>query len=193
MKSLSWCLLLAGLLLSGCAHREAGTDDHNRPQAWLEPGTKVTLPPPGLTPPLHQQQLLTGTFNGKVQSLLVMLSVEPDHLSLAGLSSLGIRLFMLTYDQHGIHTEQSIVLPQLPPASQVLADIMLSHWPLAAWQAQLPNGWHLQDEGQTRKLLAPDGRLVTEIHYRQQGARREPVALIQHVFNYRLTIQPLSE
>lgn len=70
---------------------------------------------------------------------------------------------------------------------------MLSHWPLAAWQAQLPNGWHLQDEGQTRKLLAPDGRLVTEIHYRQQGARREPVALIQHVFNYRLTIQPLSE
>lgn len=111
MKSLSWCLLLAGLLLSGCAHREAGTDDHNRPQAWLEPGTKVTLPPPGLTPPLHQQQLLTGTFNGKVQSLLVMLSVEPDHLSLAGLSSLGIRLFMLTYDQHGIHTSSPSSCP----------------------------------------------------------------------------------
>jgi len=189
----SACLLATLLLLGGCAHHAPGTDGQNRPQAWLEPGVKVTLPPPGLTPAFDRQQLLTGTFDGKEQSLLVMLSVDQHRLSLAGLSSLGIRLFLLTYDQNGLHTEQSIVVPQLPPASQVLADIMLSHWPLAAWQSQLPTGWTLVDKGDQRELRDPNGRLITEVHYRQTGALREPVALTQHVFNYHLTIQPLSD
>ena len=39
-------------------------------------------------------------------------------MTLAGLSSVGIRLFLATYDNTGIHTEQSVVMPQLPPASR---------------------------------------------------------------------------
>ncbi|WP_425527725.1 DUF3261 domain-containing protein, partial [Xylella fastidiosa] len=49
---------------------------------------------------------------------------------------MGIRLFLATYNETGIHTEQSIVAPELPPASQVLADVMLSHWPINAWLPQ---------------------------------------------------------
>ena len=181
--------LTAALLLAGCSH---STDtQETRPQAWLQPGTRVTLPPPGISPAVSSQQLLTGSFNGQTQSLLVMLNADAHKVTLAGLSSVGIRLFLATYDETGIHTEQSIVVPQLPPASQVLADVMLSHWPISAWQPQLPKGWTLTDTGDRRELRNASGKLVTEIVYLQRKGKREPISIEQHVFKYHITIQYL--
>ena len=83
--------LAAALLLAGCSH---STDtQETRPQAWLQPGTRVTLPPPGISPAVSSQQLLTGSFNGQTQSLLVMLNADAHKVTLAGLSSVGIRLY----------------------------------------------------------------------------------------------------
>lgn len=183
--------LAAALLLAGCSH---STDTkETRPQAWLQPGTKVTLPPPGISPAVSSQQLLTGSFNGQTQSLLVMLNADAHKVTLAGLSSVGIRLFLATYDETGIHTQQSIVVPQLPPASQVLADVMLSHWPISAWQPQLPKGWTLTDNGDRRELRNASGKLVTEIVYLQRKGKREPISIEQHVFKYHITIQYLGD
>ena len=183
--------LAAALLLAGCSH---STDTkETRPQAWLQPGTRVTLPPPGISPAVSSQQLLTGSFNGQTQSLLVMLNADAHKVTLAGLSSVGIRLFLATYDETGIHTEQSIVVPQLPPASQVLADVMLSHWPISAWQPQLPKGWTLTDNGDRRELCNASGKLVTEIVYLQRKGKREPISIEQHVFKYHITIQYLGD
>ena len=119
----------------------------------------------GISPAVNSQQLLTGSFNGKTQSLLVMLNADDQKITLAGLSSVGIRLFLVTYDAQGLRAEQSIVVPQLPPASQVLADVMLSHWPISARQPQLPAGWTLRDNGDKRELRNASGKLVTEITY----------------------------
>jgi len=184
--------LLAVLALTGCSHSGAPADD-THPQAWLQPGTRVTLPPPGISPAVSSQQLLTGRVNGQTQSLLVMLNADDKKITLAGLSSVGIRLFLVTYDQHGIHTEQSIVVPQLPPASQVLADVMLSHWPIASWQKQLPAGWTLTDKGDKRELRNASGKLVTEVTYLQRHGKREPISIEQHVFKYHITIQYLGD
>ena len=183
--------LTAALLLAGCSH---STDtQETRPQAWLQPGTRVTLPPPGISPAVSSQQLLTGSFNGQTQSLLVMLNADAHKVTLAGLSSVGIRLFLATYDETGIHTEQSIVVPQLPPASQVLADVMLSHWPISTWQPQLPKGWTLTDSGDRRELRNARGTLVTEITYLNRKGKREPISIEQHVFKYHITIQYLGD
>ena len=67
-----------------------------------------------------------------------MLNADDQKITLAGLSSVGIRLFLVTYDAQGLRAEQSIVVPQLPPASQVLADVMLSHWPISAGNRNSP-------------------------------------------------------
>ncbi len=176
------------LMLVGCASKP----NDNQPEAWLKPGVKVALPAPGIDPAFSQQQLLTGTFKGKQQSLLVLLSADRQQLTLAGLSSLGIRLFRVSYDRSGIHTEQSIVLPEMPPASQVLADIMLSHWPIAAWQPRLPRGWTLADRGYRRQLRDDRGTLITEIRYLQRGSQREPVSIQQFAFGYHILIQQLD-
>ena len=93
IKHRLWCAaaLAATFILAGCSH--SSSPGQGRPQAWLEPGTRVTLPAPGITPPLNAQQLLTGRFHGQTQSLLVMLNADAHRLTLAGLSSVGIRLF----------------------------------------------------------------------------------------------------
>ena len=193
IKSTFWraFALTATLILTGCSHSQP--EQEGRPQAWLQPGTRITLPAPGISPAVNSQQLLTGSFNGKTQSLLVMLNADDQKITLAGLSSVGIRLFLLTYDAQGLRAEQSIVVPQLPPASQVLADVMLSHWPISAWQPQLPTGWTLRDNGDKRELRNASGKLVTEITYLNRQGKRVPIRIEQHVFKYHITIQYLGD
>jgi len=168
-------ILLTGLLLSACAQQ---APDNRHPAAWLKPGVQITLPPPGIRPAFQQQQLL--------------LSADEQQIKLAGLSSVGIRLFSLRYDAEGIHTEQLMPLPQMPPASQVLADIMLSYWPSEVWRKQLPPGWTLQDQPLKRQLRDADNQLVTEIDYLQRGKQRQPIAIQQHAFGYLIRIQHLD-
>ncbi|MEB5705227.1 DUF3261 domain-containing protein [Pantoea anthophila] len=182
-------LLLTALLLSACA---GPAPDSSRPSAWLKPGVKVTLPPPGIHPAFQQQQLLTGQVKGQSQSLLVLLSADEQQIDLAGLSSVGIRLFSLRYDAGGIHTQQLMPLPQMPAASQVLADIMLSYWPRDVWLKQLPSGWRLEDQGLKRRLFDADNQLVTEIDYLQRGSLRQPISIRQHAFGYQIRIQHLD-
>lgn len=191
LKQAPAAIFAVAMLLTGCSHSSPENDV--RPQAWLEPGTRVTLPAPGISPALSSQQLLTGSFNGNTQSLLVMLNADSQKVTLAGLSSVGIRLFLVTYDDKGLHSEQSIVVPQLPPASQVLADVMLSHWPISAWQPQLPKGWTLTDIGNKRELRNAHGKLVTEISYLNRKGQRVPIAIAQQVFKYHITIQYLGD
>ena len=81
----------------------------------------------------------------------------------------------------------------LQPASQVLADVMLSHWPISAWETQLPTGWTLRDNGDKRELRNASGKLVTEITYLNRQGKRVPISIEQHVFKYHITIQYLGD
>ncbi|MDX7987014.1 DUF3261 domain-containing protein [Xenorhabdus sp. 12] len=182
-------ILSLACLLAACTN----FPQDNTPSAWLKPGVRVSLPEPTISPAINEQQLLTATVKGKQQSLIVLLSANEQHLSLVGLSSLGIRLFKLDYDKNGIHTEQSIVLPELPPANQVLADIMLSYWPISAWQTQLPAGWEIKDSGILRQLYDKSGKLITEIHYETPNGKRHPIRVQQFIFGYDIAIQHLEE
>lgn len=183
-------LLFSLTLLSGCVPHPALKADHITPaQAWLRPGVRVNLPAPTLETPVNQQQLLSATVGGKTQSLLVLLSADGQSLQLAGLSPLGIRLFKLIYDQQGIHTQQAIHTDKLPPASQVLADIMLSYWPVSRWQPLLPPGWKLEDKGMRRVLSDQNGREVSRIDYLPHGNQRQPVSITQRAFRYQISIQ----
>lgn len=173
--------------LSACAGLQQQT-----PTTWLKPGTKITLPAPGISPAINSQQLLTATIKGQEHSLLVLLNADNAQLTLVGLSSLGIRLFKVAYDENGIHTEQSIALPELPPAAQVLGDIMLSYWPTRAWETQLPKGWTLRETDSRRELRDANGVLVIDIGYEGEGEQRRPVSVAHHVFGYRITIQTLD-
>lgn len=182
-------LLAMSLALNGCS----GHDNHQeRPQAWLKSGVEVTLPAPTQIAPFSARQLLTAQAQGQTHQLVVMLEADGQRLRLVGLSPLGVRLFSLNYDAQGIKTEQVMALPELPPAGQVLADIMLSYWPTARWQPQLPAGWTLTDKADRRELRDANGLLVETIRYQPRGDRRAPTLIENHAFDYRLTIESLE-
>lgn len=191
MTRITWPFLaLLMFILGGCAtHPPAET----LPQAWLKPGVQVKLPSPRLAIPVNQQQLLTATVKGKQQSLLVLLNADGKSLQLAGLSPLGIRLFKVVYDKQGIHTEQAIKIDGLPPANQVLADIMFSYWPVESWQPLLPSGWQLKDEPLRRTLLDNKGNTITRIDYLPAGSTRQPVSITQQAFHYQIAIQNVGD
>lgn len=191
MTRFTWPILaLLAFTLSGCATPPPA---QTLPQAWLKPGVQVKLPAPSLKTPVNQQQLLTATVKGKQQSLLVLLNADGKSLQLAGLSPLGIRLFKVVYDQQGIHTEQAIKIDGLPPANQVLADIMFSYWPAESWQPLLPPGWVLQDQPLRRTLLDNQGNTITRIDYLPKGSTRQPVSITQQAFHYQITIQNVGD
>lgn len=181
----SGVLLVFIFLMLGCA----SSSDQTQPKAWLKPGVRVDLPRPTLAEPINQQQLLTATAQGKQQSLLVLLNADGQRLTLVGLSPLGIRLFKVSYDPQGIHLEQTMKIVGLPPANQVLADIMLSYWPIASWHTLLPVNWRLVDEGDKRRLYDDKGKIVTEVSYQISNNSRQPIAIEQFIFHYHITIQ----
>lgn len=184
-------LLLALFTLTACTPKSG---NNNVPESWLTKGVKVNLPSPQSTHPLHDQQLLTVTVEGKDNSLIALVDSNGEQLTIAGLSTMGIRLFKINYQGNEILTEQAIFIPQLPPATQVLSDIMLSYWPQAAWQAVLPSGWQLIDQDYQRKLYDDKGALIIEMTYpdKWQGTPRKPSQIIHHIFGYQINIQSMG-
>ncbi|WP_345797005.1 DUF3261 domain-containing protein [Castellaniella sp. MT123] len=182
-------VLICLLLLSACA----SVPDGVHPAAWLKPGVRVSLPQAGLTPAIQAHQLLTSRYREREHALMVVLDADARRLSLVGLSMVGVRLFTVQYDERGLQARQEIVAPGLPPAAQVLSDIMLSYWPVAAWQAVLPAGWHLVDEGLQRQLLDPQGEVVTRVDYEEASGGRRPVQVRQTAFGYEIHIRNLDD
>ncbi len=191
--SLTWVGALA-LWLAGCA--STTLPDGTRPEANLTPQVVVALPAPTRASPLHVEQILTAQVKGsdKGHSLLVVMEADGQRLSLVGFSLLGVRLFRVEYGVDGIRVEQLpalAALGALPPANQVLADVLLSYWPAEGWKPVLPTGWQLIDSPLRRELRDEKGELVSEITYQPQAGDRNPVRLWQHAFDYQLTIQTL--
>ncbi|MDR3228685.1 MAG: DUF3261 domain-containing protein [Puniceicoccales bacterium] len=178
-------------LLAGCANPPL------EPIVTLSPNITVRLPRPPApdTPPVHREQLLTATAHGKTHTLYVVLDISGGKVRLAGLSPLGIRLFTGTYDGETIAVEQIPVAAELPPAAQVLGDIMLASCSLAEWAAVLPAGWVLADapDGLRRVLKNPEGTVITEIFYTQTQGLREPSGLRNHRFAYEIKITNLAD
>ncbi len=192
-RSLSWLCVLV-LWLTGCA--STTTPEVSRAEDNLTPEVVVPLPAPIRDSPLHVEQILTAQIKGQSNghSLLVVMEADGQRLSLVGFSLLGVRLFRVEYGVDGIRVEQLpalAALGALPPANQVLADVLLSYWPREAWQAVLPAGWQLIDTPLRRELRNEKGELVSEITYQPRAGDRNPVRLWQHAFDYQLTIQTL--
>ena len=180
-------LLAVVLLTAACATKNPA------PTAWISKNIQVSLPKPHRATALHTQQLLSTTVDDKTHSLIVLLDADKDQIALVGLSPLGIRLFKATYDQKGIRSEQSIPFVKLPPASQVLADIMLANWPIATWQGHLPENWTLEDKENKRYLKDEQQNLIIEISYQTKDTVRSPIAIVHHVFGYSIQLEDMSE
>lgn len=174
---------VTSLLLGACATAPA---PDARPSARLQ----LRLAPAALGQELSLQQHLTVEREGRVDQLDTVLEIDSEHLDLVGLA-LGQRVMSLHYDGHELQTWRHFMLPQQVQGEDVLQDVQLTLWPVAAIRAALPAGWELRETDGQRTLLL-DGETIAVIDYPDRKTWGGRVILSNLRYRYKLTIQSVA-
>ncbi|MFT6925907.1 MAG: hypothetical protein ACJAZP_001499 [Psychromonas sp.] len=162
-------------------------------QVEVGEGLFVTLPTPAmLGHSLNVSQLISAQWGQtKQQKLQMQLQVDSDRVVLVGFSAWGAPLLKLTYTGERIQTSVMAGLEnKLPKPQQVLLNLMLSLWPVSAWQKPLDNiGWKLTEQGLLRQLIDQKGNIVAEIRYQSRPATDGLIEFKHRQLNYIITIE----
>lgn len=141
--------LLASGLLSGCA---------------LQPPAPALLPPASFGGTARAEQILHVRRGERGQTLQCYVEVTPERLLLVGATAHGQRVLTATLDAGGVRAESLLPDDAVAP-EQVLADLQLALWPLAALQAGLPPDWRVVEPHPGTRVALRDGETYAEIHY----------------------------
>jgi hypothetical protein len=180
-----WSAALLSLsLLSACAVT---------PPAPVSARLQLQLAPAALGSAISLQQHLKVERNGRSDELDTVLEIDQEQLKLVGLV-FGQRVMTLQYDGKQLHTWRHFMLPKEVQGEDVLRDVQLTLWPLAAIRAALPAGWEIEetgdnDHGKLQRTLRLNHTVVTQIDYPDHLLWGGTVILTNHPYHYTLTIQ----
>lgn len=170
-------VIAAAMLLSACAT--------TAPPPAARLGLK--LAPAALGESISVQQHLRVERNGRSDELDVALEVAPEKLEMVGLA-LGQRVLSLSYDGSELKSWRHAMLPSQVKAEDVLEDMQLTLWPVAAVRAALPAGWEVEEQG-LRRTLSLNGETVMVINYSGSPRWSGKLVLDNLRYQYRLTIE----
>jgi len=147
----------------------------------------LQLPPSALGEDITLQQHLTIERNGRTDQLDAALEVDANQLNLVGLA-FGQRVLTLHYDGKKMTTWRHFMLPEQVRAEDILEDMQLTLWPIAAIRTALPPGWRIEDQGMQRSLYLGD-TLICAIQYGAMPRWSGTVKLENFRYRYTITIQ----
>jgi hypothetical protein len=147
----------------------------------------LRLAPADLGESISVQQHLTVERGGRTDELDAALEADANQLDLVGLA-FGQRVLSLHYDGKAITEWRHPMLPAQVRADDVLEDLQLTLWPVAALAAALPPGWRIEEDG-LRRTLYLQGAVVATISYSAMPRWSGKVVLDNRRYKYRLTIQ----
>lgn len=158
---------------------------------FVDKNTQIALPALTQAPTLDQQQLLHITYpQQKIATpVLIVLQSSPQQIKLTLLSTLGIKLAQAQYDGRHIQLDNHLPLTEMPPANQVLGDILFTLLPVQHWQ--LPAGWKILEQDKQRTLYDAQQKPAMRVEY-QTVARKQPVLVENEKFDYQIKIKTLS-
>lgn len=169
-------------------------------QVEIGPDIWVDLPQPAeLAENVTASQLISATWwdeQGKAQTqqLPVQLQINDQHIVLAGFSSWGTRILSLDYNGKDINTQVLTGLEDtLPKPEQVLFNLMITLWPLNAWEAPLNKvRWTIIDDNNKRIIKNRNGEPVIEITYSGNTPMTGDIQFTNKTLDYSITIQTLN-
>lgn len=176
-------LALAQVLMLTLAACSSLPPEPAQPQARLG----LRLSPASLGETLSLQQHLKVEREGRTDDLDTALEIDDKELNLVGLA-VGQRVMTLHYDGKELTTWRHFMLPAQVRGEDVLEDIQLTLWPVAAIRAALPAGWTLQQKDGNRTLLLHNEPIM-QIDYPDHKTWGGTVILTNLRYHYRLTIQ----
>lgn len=190
-------LLTSLLLLTACSLQPALVQKNKNIQVEVSPEVWVDLPKPSeLQQTLNVSQLISAQWaeQQQQQKLIVQLQVDQQQVVLAGFSSWGARILSLNYSDQKIQTYVMAGLSEsLPKPEQVLFNVMLSIWPIEAWQAPFKKvGWQLVENNLQRQLINDHGDIVIEINYQKTPYLSGIITFKHLILDYQIIIETNS-
>ncbi|HEX6437167.1 MAG TPA: DUF3261 domain-containing protein [Candidatus Binatia bacterium] len=153
-------------------------------------GVGLKLAPAALAESISLQQRLDIEGQGRRAQLDVVLEVDAERIDLVGLA-FGQRVLSMSYDGKTLQSWRHPMWPAQVRAEEVLENIQLTLWPVDAIRRALPMGWSIKESGLRRTLLQ-DGLAVMVIDYSALPFWSGKVEVANLQFNYRITIQSVS-
>jgi len=111
---------------------------------------------------VRAEQILTLSAGDRTTTLQAYVDVTPQKISVVGATALGQRVLSFTRDAAGLRVEaaEGGIDPQ-----QVLADLQLATWPLAALQAAAGSPWRISEPRPGLRRVLRGDEPFAEIHY----------------------------
>ncbi len=139
-------------------------------QVMVAPGVTFALPSPAtLGRSVEAQQLVTARYRNDTFAFEASISVTPARLLLVGTDMLGRRAMTIEWTGNDLTFEAAPWLPAELRARNIIADIMLAHWPQNAVRAGLAPAHALQQADPGHRAIVVDGRDMIRID-REDGA-----------------------
>ena len=163
-------------------------------KAYITKEIEVSIPKAQFESEESFDQLLSTTYNGKKNSLLVSSVIKHNSITVTGLTPGYLKLFTLTYDDNGVSTQYSVPKSMLPPVNQVLLDIILSY--KSNLKDELPSSFRIIDKGNERTIAYVDNtkmrKVIYKIEYKSMKDKRLPNKITNFEFNYTINFKYLS-
>ncbi len=177
-----------------CACSSTEQKKSSEVKAYITKEIEVSIPKAQFESEESFDQLLSTTYNGKKNSLLVSSVIKHNSITVTGLTPGYLKLFTLTYDDNGVSTQYSVPKSMLPPVNQVLLDIMLSY--KSNLKDELPSSFRIIDKGNERTIAYVDNtkmrKVIYKIEYKSMKDKRLPNRIINFEFNYTINFKYLS-
>ncbi|QFT09105.1 hypothetical protein FIV04_03885 [Vibrio sp. THAF190c] len=186
---------ILAITFSACS---LGPQNTRQAMVTIDESTQVALPKPiQLGYELTASQLIAASWGETQQQLPVQLQVNQNKVVLAGFSSWGTRILSLQYQDDTIETQVLTGLDDtLPAPEQVLFNLMLTLWPIEAWQNSMSDiGWHIVETANQRVVYDGNNTPIIEIRYfaTDEQQKVEGDIVFEHLTQgYRINIQTLS-
>lgn len=181
--------LAAGLVLCACAGRPPALPEHC---IWLAAGSSWCLRGPAELPDLTLVQQVEARHSDRTERFIGQLEIKGSTLTLAALSPLGQRLFLLRDDGRRLRYEAYAPLAGRFEPGYVLADLQLAFWPLERLEPSLAAAGLKLEERDGVRTLSRDGELVARARITPGAAWPSRVVLEQPGRGYTLTITTLE-
>ncbi len=195
MTRFSWfkigLLMSTACLLGGCLSRPQLREN----TVEIAPNLFIEMPlPKSLGYCLSASQLVSVDYQGEQHQLPVQLQVDPERLVLAGFSSWGSRIMSLTYEEGTISTSvMSGLGKKLPDPEQILFNLMITLWPLEAWEEPLQAiGWRLEGTSKQRQLMDQNQQVMATIVYEKEPDLDGTIVFMNHLLGLKITIKTLN-
>ena len=149
-------IVAAALALTACTSPTSAPPEAS---VIIAPGVNFTLPPPpALGRTVEASQLVTAHYRQQTFVFETHVSVTPARLLAAGFDSLGRRVMMIEWNGTTLKTETAPWVPSGLRAANVVADLMLVHWPAEAVRAGMAQGGELHETATGHRAISAAGR-----------------------------------